>query len=334
MNSYERVMNAVNFKDVDIVPVCPFVMAFAARFSGIPYSKYCTDYRQLAKAQLDCVEEFGYDVVTADSDAYREAHACGAVLEFPEDDLPIEKKPAILSKRDFVSLSMPDLYKAQRLVDKINAVKELKNQVKGEIPVQGWVEAPFQSASILRGLNNFMLDLYDDVNFAKELVEFACDLGIKFGKEQVKAGADIIGIGDAVATLVSEDMYKQFALPYTKKLISELKKSGIIVKYHICGDSGHLYSSIMDLGTDILNIDSKVDLTFAKKLSERKHVCIKGNVDPMIIINGSKHQITEEVKKCIKIGGRGYILSAGCEIPKNTPFENFRAFINARHKYK
>ncbi|MDD3839921.1 MAG: uroporphyrinogen decarboxylase family protein [Clostridia bacterium] len=332
MNSYERVMNAVKFKDVDVIPVCPFVLAFAAKTSGVSYYSYCTDYTKLVKAQLDCVEQFGYDIVTADSDAYREAHDCGAVIEYPEDDLPIEKKAAFRNKRDFLNADIPDPLNAERMTDKINAVREFKRKVGGQIPVQGWVEAPFQSASILRGLNDFMIDMYDDEKFVEQLLEFACEMGIRFGKAQVKAGADIIGIGDAVATLVSSDMYRKFALPYAKRLVKQIKDAGAIVKYHICGDSQHFFRELMDLGIDILNIDSKVDLKFAKELSRQNKICIKGNVDPVAILNGHVEEIKGLAKNCIRIGGTGYILSAGCEIPKNTPPINFKAFVDSRHE--
>ena len=86
----------------------------------------------------------------------------------------------------------------------------------------------------------------------------------------------------------------------------------------------------MEIGTDIINIDSKVDLKFAKQLSESKKVCIKGNVDPVLLLEGKKEEIEHKVRECIETGGTGFILSAGCEIPKNTPLENFRTFINAR----
>lgn len=95
MNSTERVMASLAFQPVDRVPVCPFVMAFAAKFARVPYGQYCTDYRRMAGAQIACVEHFGYDIVTADTDAYREAEACGARIEFPHDDLPVERKRAL-----------------------------------------------------------------------------------------------------------------------------------------------------------------------------------------------------------------------------------------------
>lgn len=59
------------------------------------------------------------------------------------------------------------------------------------------IEAPLQNAGIMYDLNEFMMDFYEEPEFIKELLEFSTELGVKFALEQAKAGADIIGIGDA-----------------------------------------------------------------------------------------------------------------------------------------
>ncbi|KUO51618.1 MAG: hypothetical protein APF76_13305 [Desulfitibacter sp. BRH_c19] len=328
MNSYERTMAAITFQPVDRVPVCPFVMAFASKFAQVPYGKYCTDYRSMAEAQLACVEHFDYDIVTADTDAYREAEACGALIEFQEDDLPIEKIKAIAEKKDLLNMQVPVISGSYRLADKIAGVEELRKKTAGEIPVLGWVESPFQSAAILRGLTELMMDTVEDEDFVRELLEFTTRLAIDFGVAQAKAGAHIIGIGDAVASLISPKSYETLVLPYNKRVIAAIKKSGAKVKYHICGDASHLLEQIKVLGADLVNIDSKVDLNKARDVLQ--DTCIKGNINPSgVLLQGTEEKILTEAKKCIEIGGLGYILSPGCEVPKDTSHNNFQALLRA-----
>lgn len=328
MNSRERVMAAIAFEPVDRIPVCPFVMAFAAKFAGVPYGKYCTDYRLMAKAQTACVEYFGYDIVTADTDAYREAEACGAQIEFPEDDLPVEQRRALVEKEDLLKLQLPEIQNAPRLADKVAGVKELKKLTGGEIPVLGWVEGPYQSAAIMRGMTEFMMDTMTDRSFTQDLLEFTTQLALEFGLAQVEAGADLIGIGDAVASLISPQAYETDVLPYTRRVVKALQARGAKVKYHICGDATHLLPQIKQLGADLVNVDSKVDLAEAR--SVLSDICLKGNLDPTaVMLQGTEEKILAEARKCIAVGGRGYILSPGCELPKNVPHENFKALIKA-----
>ena len=329
MTSLERFYSVLDFEKPDRVPVCPFVMAFAAKFAGVPYSQYCTDYRQLVKAQIACVEHFGYDIVTPDTDPYREAEACGAEIEFVEDDLPLEKKMAIVNKEDLLKMRIPDFNSHRRLADKIYGVQKLREVTNGEIPVLGWVEAPFQSASILRGLNDFMLDVIEDTEFIMELMEFAYELSVKYALAQVDAGAHIIGIGDAVATMVSKNTYEEYAFPYTQKLVAEIKKSGAKVKYHICGDSTHLLPLIKELRADLVNIDSKVDLIKAREVLG-KTSAIKGNIDPVdVLLNGDEAKVIKAAEDCLNAIPDGFMLSPGCEVPKNTPHANMKAMINS-----
>lgn len=70
-----------------------------------------------------------------------------------------------------------------------------------------------------------MIDTYEDTEFVMELMEFAFELAVKYALAQVEAGAHIIGIGDAVATMVSRNTYETYAFPYTQKLVAEIKKA-------------------------------------------------------------------------------------------------------------
>lgn len=328
MNSYQRVNGALAFQEVDRVPVVPFVMGFVAKFAGIPYSKYCTDYRKVVEAQLACVERFKYDIVTVDTDAYREAEACGALIEFPYDDLPVEKRKAIQEKKDLLKINISEIFNAPRLVDKVEGVREFKKKVSGQIPILGWVEGPYQSASILRGLTEFMIDTKDDENFIKDLLELTTQIAIDYGTAQAEAGADIVGIGDAVASLISSKDYETYVLPYTKKVVKAIQQKGAKVKYHICGDASHLLEQLKKLEADLINVDNKVDLKEARNILH--DVCIKGNLNPTkTLLYGTTDVIQNEAKKCIEIGGLGYMLSPGCEVPKDTPHENFEAFVAA-----
>jgi uroporphyrinogen-III decarboxylase len=40
-----------------------------------------------------------------------------------------------------------------------------------------------------------MLDFYDDPGFVRDLFGFCVDMGLRFGRAQLEAGADVIGIG-------------------------------------------------------------------------------------------------------------------------------------------
>lgn len=330
MNGYERIMHAIAGEATDRTPVWPFVMTFAAKYAGVPYGAFASDYRACSKALIQVAEDFDLDAITVDSDAYREASACGAELQFPEDDLPVVVRYAI-TDRARPNLTQPNIESSRRLVDKIEGVRAVKSYFGQEKAVAGWIEAPLQSAGTLYPMDNFMLDIMEEPEFIDELVEFTTELGIRFAVEQVRAGADIIGVGDAMASLVSPAMYREHFLPSTKKLVQSIKAQcpQVRLKYHICGSSAHLLPFAKEIGFDLVNIDYAVDAAQAFA-AVGDALCIKGNINPVTLLQArDPEEIRQLVRPLLALHQPKFILSPGCEVPRDTPPENFRTFVES-----
>lgn len=325
MNGRERVFAAIEGRERDHTPFWPFVMAFAAKYAGIPYSQFATDYRKLGEAQLRTAEDFDLDVVTMDSDAYREASAFGAVLEFPEDGLPVLKQRAVVDKKSF-SMKKPEIADSERLVDKIEGVRYLKERCGQDRAVSGWIEAPFQSCGVLCQMDTFLVDVLEEDPFVRELLELVTEFEMEFALEQARAGADIIGIGDAMASLVSAQVYEEQIYPWTKRVVDGIhEKTSAKVKYHICGYSRHILPYMEKLGVDVVNVDYKVDLEEAFALTGGG-LAIKGNLDPVAVLeDASEEEVRTAVRGMAHFSSKPYILSPGCEVPRDTPPENLRA---------
>lgn len=331
MNGYERMMAAISGRTVDRPPVWPFVMTFAAKYAGVPYGEFSTDCRQMAKALIRITEDFDLDCITVDSDAYREATACGAILDFPVDDLPHVKKYAITAPGKF-NFVQPRIEDCERLVDKIEGVRLVKEYFKNDKAVSGWIEAPLQCAGTLYNMQDYMSDIYENPEFIEELLAFITQLDIRFAREQIRAGADIIGIGDAMASLVSPSIYEKYFLPYTKEAVREIKRgNNVKLKYHICGNATHLLKYAEEIGFDIVNIDHPVNFSEAIQLVHG-NIAIKGNVDPVVLLNSTPQHIYEEVQKLLNLHYPRFILSPGCEVGRDTPIENFAVFLNSAKK--
>ena len=66
----------------------------------------------------------------------------------------------------------------------------------------------------LRGVNTLMLDFFDDPGFVRDLFEFTIEMELRFARAQIDAGADMIGVGDAAASLIGPQLYFDFVQPY------------------------------------------------------------------------------------------------------------------------
>lgn len=325
MNSFQRYMAVVEGKPCDILPRVPILMAFAAAYIGSDYGSFAADYRVLVEANLRCIKDFGYDQVSAISDPYRETEGFGGEIEFISDGVPRLLAPPLQHTKDLSTLKTPDPYVSVRMRDRIRAVESFSQEVKGEYSILGWVEGPAAEAADLRGVTTFLMDLMDDPEFCDLLMGRCSEVGAEFALAQLKAGADTIGIGDAIVSQVSPDTYRRLIYPHQKRLVNRIHEAGGLVRLHICGDVTHLLPMIKELGVDILDLDWPVDAHYAREVMGQGTVLV-GNLNPVTEVqDGAPQAIISRMSEIYNWVGNPFIAGAGCEIPKGTPKENLKA---------
>jgi len=326
MNSLDRVFAVMEGRETDHLPLMPITMMFAADLLGVPYGRYATDYRVLVEGQMRTAETFGLDYVSCISDPAREAADCGAAVEFFPDQPPaIDESRALLADKSRLSaLTAPDPLDGGRMRDRVKAAALFKERVGGDLLIEGWVEGPCAEAADLRGINSLMTDFYEDPEYLSDLFAFALELGIRFAKAQVDAGCDLIGVGDAAASLVGSTLYEQFVWPYEKRLVDAIHATGTRVRLHICGDTRAILDGMGRLGCDIVDLDYPVPMSEARHAMGPGQVLL-GNLDPVAILrNGTPETIERAVASCHREAGSRYIVGAGCEVVRDTPHDNLR----------
>jgi len=325
MNSYERYMGILQGQSVDFLPRLPILMRFAAEYSGSNYGAFASDYRVLVESNIKCAADFGIDQMNTMSDPYRETQGFGAKIIYSRDTVPRCERHPLEDTKNMDVLVNPDPLKSERMLDRVQAVRMYKQQVNGKFSIMGWVEGPAAEAADLRSVVNFLIDLLDDERFAGELMDRCVTAAIDFAKVQIESGADTIGIGDAIASQVSPDVYERLILPREKRLVDALKKMGVIVRLHICGNITHLLPGISTLEIDIIDIDWMVSMEHCRKILGSK-VVLAGNIDPVAGVRfGKPKTIRDIMQKTYEMVGNPFMVNAGCEIPAGTPVENLKA---------
>lgn len=326
MTSKERIYATLRGESVDRVAVTPIFMAWAANFIGRKYRDYYLDGDVLVDSQLAVTKAFGIDQISAISDPWREASAYGMEFEYPEEGVGKPADLLLKGEDDLAKLAGVDLRKAERTKQRIESVRRMAKKIGRTHSVLGWAEGPFAEYADLRGLEAAMLDLIDRPDYFKQAAEAIIDNQIKFAVAQVKAGADMIGVGDAAASLISPNQYKEFVLPLEKKLFDAIHEAGAAVKLHICGNVSNHVVFMAESGADIIDLDWMVPIEKTRELLG-PDVTLCGNFDPAaVLLQGTPEEIADVAGECIKAGGEKFILMPGCEVPPATPEENIRAF--------
>ena len=325
MNSYQRYMAVVKGERADILPRLPILMQFAAEHIGSNYGAFASDYRVLVEANLRCAEEFGFDQVSTISDPYRETQGFGAEIKYVRDGVPRCLKPPLEDAKDLSLLKTPDPHSSERMLDRVRAVEAYRKAVHRKYSILGWVEGPAAEAADLRGVTSFLMDLILDPPFARELMARCIEVGIAFAKAQLDAGADTIGVGDAIASQVSPQLYEEMIFPFEQRLFEGIKAAGGLIRLHICGDTTHLLPYFARLPVDIVDLDWQVDMAKARAVLGRDKVMI-ANPDPVNAVKrGTPASISKALRAVYGLVGNPFMAGAGCEIPPGTAKENLEA---------
>jgi len=327
MNGYQRVTAMLDGEPVDCLPQMPITMMFAADEIGVKYEEYATDYRKLVEAQIRTAEKYDFDYVSSISDPAREAADCGARVQFFDDQPPaiLENNALLADKTALGKLEVPDPLGGGRMHDRVEAAALFRERVGGQRLIEGWIEGPCAEAADLRGINRLMLDFYDDPAFVRDLFDFVVEMELQFAEAQVEAGVDLIGVGDAAASLVGPQIYEEFIWPSEKRMVEALREMGTRIRLHICGNIGRILEPIGRLGCDFVDVDYMVPVAAARQAMGPNQV-LAGNIDPVAVLrNGIPESVTEAISECHRQAGDRYIVGAGCEVPRGTPPENVLA---------
>lgn len=330
MTGRERIFAVLAGQEPDHLPCMPITMMFAADILQVNYKKYVSDYRILADAQIKTAEKFGFDYVSVISDPACEASDLGAAVQWFDDQPPaiIEDEALFADQSAFRVARTPSSISGGRMENRIRGIELLRERAGNELLIEGWVEGPCAEAADLRGLNRLMTDFTDDPGFVNELFEYTIGVAKLFASAQIRAGADIIGIGDAAASLVGPRVYEEFVRPWEKKLVDSVHACGGKVRLHICGNTRRILNDIGALGCDIVDIDYPVPMDQARASTGREQV-LAGNLNPVKEVrNGSPETILSALEILHQQARPRWIVAAGCEIVRDTPHDNVRALVD------
>ncbi|HMA61957.1 MAG TPA: uroporphyrinogen decarboxylase family protein [bacterium] len=265
------------------------------------------------------------DILFPFMDLSVEVESLGLLINIKENDPPEVIEHSIRNEENLAHLSLPDLNR-HRFHIFVETIAGLKDKTKAA--VSGYVTSPFTLAGLLTGAERIAARTITRPKFISNLIDFSCDVGLKYAFQQQKAGADCMVLLEPTASLLSPELFEQFVTPYINRFAEQLD---IPVILHVCGNTEPLIKEFVKTQMDGLSLDYGVDL---QKIMPQipKDMLVLGNIDPVRTMLGSTPNIiyrkTQNLISDLKEYDN-YIPATGCDVPPETDFENIEAFQKA-----
>ncbi len=190
---------------------------------------------------------------------------------------------------------------------------------------------------MLRGWDQFMVDLAMNDSFVNDLLDKLVEVHLKNLEGYLQAVGDyiqIIQMGDDLGTQsttqVSPNMYRDMLKPRHQKVFQYVKQhSDLYVFLHTCGSIYDLIPDLIDAGVDVLNpvqtSANKMDPQTLKSEFGDQVTFWGGGVDTQQVLpDASPEKISEQVEERLNIfaPGGGYVFCPVHNIQANVPPEN------------
>ncbi len=197
----------------------------------------------------------------------------------------------------------------------------------------------WQEATCLVGTHPLILEAADHPDWVHELLEVLWQKKARFIEESLDSVPyDLIetGGGAASSTVISPAYFREFCLPYDKKMHNALHSLGHKVVYHTCGGMMPILELIVENGCDAVETLTPPTMGGDARPHEIKarigeKVALIGGLDQNTVLeSGTPEQVRQHVREMFEAygPGGGYIMSPSDHF-FYVPVENLEAYAQA-----
>jgi uroporphyrinogen decarboxylase len=201
----------------------------------------------------------------------------------------------------------------------------------------------FEVSWYLRGMEQFMVDMAAEPEFASALLDEITAIRIGMAEKYAAAGVDILMLGDDVSTqidmMLSPALWREMLKPRLAQVIDAARgaNNNILIFYHGDGNLQAIIPDLIEIGVDILNPVQPECMNPAemKKLYGSR-LSFWGTVGTQTTLPfGTPAEVEAMVRERVATVGKngGLVLAPTHVIEPDVPWENIEAFVAAAGKY-
>lgn len=334
-----RFLRACRREAVDCTPV--WMMRQAGRYleeyralrAKHSFLEMCRTPELAAEVTVQPLRRFDLDAAIIFADILLPLPGMGIDLEFAKGEGPVIGNP-VRSAADVDALR--PLEPERDVPFLAEAIKMVRREIEGRVPLIGFTGAPFTLASYVieggssRNYVHTKQMMYGAPDVWHRFMSKMADVVGAYLAYQIEAGAQVVQVFDSWVGILSPDDYREFVQPYSRRVIESV--AGAVPVIHFGTDTATLLADMRDAGGDVIGIDWRIDLADAWDILG-PDVGVQGNMDP-VILYAPPAVIEERVAGVLRsaAGRPGHIFNLGHGILPTTPVEHAQVMIEAVHR--
>lgn len=240
-----------------------------------------------AEVTIQPVDLLGVDAAIIFSDILVVPEAMGLTYEMIEQKGPHFPK-TIQTEKDLDALIIPDAYES--LSYTLDAIKITKKELAGRVPIIGFAGAPWTIFSYMvegggsKTFSKAKKMLYTNPTLSHTLLSKITQTTIAYLRAQIVSGVEIVQVFDSWAGILSEEQYKEFALPYIKQICDAINNVPVTI---FAKGAYFVRKEIAALNCRTIGLDWNMDPIESRKIIGTDKT-LQGNLDPCVLYSDFK----------------------------------------------
>jgi uroporphyrinogen decarboxylase len=335
-----RFLRACRRQDVDATPV--WFMRQAGRYmeeyralrQKYTLLQLCRTPDLATEVTLQPIRRIDVDAAILFSDLLLPLEPMGIPFDFVQGEGPAIERP-LRTEEDIDGVRIFD--PRTELAFTFEAIKQVKRELDGIVPLIGFAGAPFTLASYaIEGghSNNFAITkglMYGNPAAWHRLADKLATVVADYLLAQIDAGVDAVQVFDSWVGALNAADYREFAMPHTRKIFAALATRAVPT-IHFGVHTGSILGEIREAGGDVIGADWRIPLDDAwGRIGFDRG--IQGNIDPTLLL-GPRERLFAGADDVLKraAGRPGHIFNLGHGILPSIPLENVQALARYVHQ--
>jgi uroporphyrinogen-III decarboxylase len=324
MNHVERFRAAMNFEEVDRLPIWEWAMWWDVtikRWHGEGLPTGMKDIFEIHEyLGLDPYKQYWFS--TTDSTIEAERHHVEGIVSNMDD---------YLNHR-------PHLFPDHRVA--IEGMRPwIKRQQSGEVVVWITLEGFFWFPRTLMGFSKLMLSFYDQPELLHRINQDLLDFNLRLLDQVAKIGSPtFMTVAEDMSynhgPMISRDLMDEYLSPYYEKLLARAKDMGMLIIVDTDGDVTLLVPWLLDNGIEgVLPLERQAGVDGMAIREEFPSLRMIGHYDKMVMNKGETaiRREFERLHPLMKSGG--FIPSVDHQTPPSVSLEEYRTYLRILREY-